>query len=149
MPSNEMSLENLGLGSLFTPESIAAIKPMPYTGPYPDGSVTATPLRLDVPEYDYRMKEAHSFMYRGLPAYMALTGTDVGYIQKTQDDEMMRLLGLPDKNACFMYFTEHGPADPEVVEALLNDALTSGKWKELPDALQDEYHKRVSERGAL
>ena len=37
-------------------------------------------------------------------------------------------------------------ADPRVVELLLDDAVRTGKWKELPDELQPEYHKRVGNR---
>ena len=32
--------------------------------------------------------------------------------------------------------------DPQAGELLLRDALRTGKWKELPDELQDEYHHR-------
>ena len=38
----------------------------------------------------------------------------------------------------------HEYADSRVVELLLQDALRTGKWKELPDELQEEYHRRVS-----
>ena len=148
MAANEMSLENLGLDRLFTPESIAAIKPVLDTcsDDHVPGQIG---VRDAEPDYDFYVHEAHGFMYRGLPAHMALTGIDVGRIQKVQDDEMMRLLGLPDRKACRLYFMEHGPADPEIVSALLEDALSSGRWQELPDALQAEYHKRVVERGVL
>ena len=38
----------------------------------------------------------------------------------------------------------HEYADSRVVELLLQDALRTGRWKELPDELQDEYHRRVN-----
>ena len=37
----------------------------------------------------------------------------------------------------------HMDADSRVIELLIQDAIRTGKWKELPDELQDEYHKRV------
>lgn len=39
----------------------------------------------------------------------------------------------------------HMPRDTYVTELLLNDAMKTGKWKELPDCLQDEYHRRVGD----
>lgn len=37
----------------------------------------------------------------------------------------------------------HAPGDPEVAELLLAWGIRTGLWKELPDCLQDEYHRRV------
>lgn len=38
----------------------------------------------------------------------------------------------------------HDPGDPEAVELLLRWAEKTGRWRDLPDCLQGEYHKRVS-----
>ena len=38
-------------------------------------------------------------------------------------------------------YVSHGTNDPKVNKALIKDALKSGKWRELPKELQDEYHK--------
>lgn len=54
-----------------------------------------------------------------------------GYWQK-----MKRLFGFSYKR-----YIRHEPNNPKVNKALLKDALKSGKWKELPKELQDEYHK--------
>lgn len=40
---------------------------------------------------------------------------------------------------------DRGPCDSRVVELLIADAIKTGKWKELPDELQSEYHKRVGD----
>lgn len=37
----------------------------------------------------------------------------------------------------------HVPGDPYSVELLLQDAIKTRKWKELPDCLQEECHKRI------
>ena len=35
----------------------------------------------------------------------------------------------------------HAPNDPRVNELLLKDALKTGKWRELPECLCEEYHR--------
>ena len=40
-------------------------------------------------------------------------------------------------------FRGHLDGDTRVAELLLRDAIRTGKWKELPDELQAEYHERV------
>ncbi len=40
---------------------------------------------------------------------------------------------------------QHREKDPRVTELLIVDAIKTGKWKELPDELQVEYHKRVGD----
>lgn len=39
----------------------------------------------------------------------------------------------------------HLPGDPEAVELLLRWAEKTGRWRDLPDCLQDEYHKRTAD----
>lgn len=38
----------------------------------------------------------------------------------------------------------HEPDDPRVNELLIQDALRTGYWRELPKSLQAEYHKRLN-----
>lgn len=40
----------------------------------------------------------------------------------------------------------HEDNDPEIANWLVTDAMRTGKWKELPDGLQNEYHIRMAER---
>lgn len=51
-------------------------------------------------------------------------------------NKMKRLFG-PFYKRC----VRHETNDPKVNRALLKDAFKSGKWKELPKELQEEYHK--------
>ena len=37
----------------------------------------------------------------------------------------------------------HKPGDPVVCERLIQDALKTGRWDELPEELQEEYKKRM------
>lgn len=39
----------------------------------------------------------------------------------------------------------HKPKDSRVGELLIADAIKTGKWEELPDELQPEYHARVGD----
>ena len=55
---------------------------------------------------------------------------------------MKFLFGLPDDAACYTWLLSHRPHDDVVRDALLDDALRTGKCEELPDVLQDEYHIR-------
>lgn len=51
-------------------------------------------------------------------------------------EKMRRLFGRFYKR-----YVEHEPNNPKVNKALVKDALKSGKWKELPEELQEEYHR--------
>ena len=42
-------------------------------------------------------------------------------------------------------YVDHKANDPKVNKALIKDALKSGKWRELPEELQDEYHRLAGE----
>ena len=50
-----------------------------------------------------------------------------------------------DYDRLFMKPPQTIPWEPiaEVGELLIEDAIKTGKWKELPNELQDEYHRRV------
>lgn len=57
---------------------------------------------------------------------------------KKQEDRQRELYG--DR---YDELVQHKYGDSRVVELLLQDAIRTGKWKELPDELWDEYKKRV------
>lgn len=50
--------------------------------------------------------------------------------------KMKRLFG-----PFYKRYIHHEPNNPVVNKALIKDALKSGKWRELPKELQDEYHR--------
>lgn len=67
------------------------------------------------------------------------------------DDWMNRVrCGMPKRlmeiyGDRYMELAFHKPNDPRVNELLIQDALKTGKWKELPDCLQAEYHRRAGD----
>ena len=61
-------------------------------------------------------------------------------MEKRYWDKMKRLFG-----PFYKEYVRHGHNDPKVSKALLKDALKSGKWKELPEELQEEYHKMAGD----
>lgn len=41
------------------------------------------------------------------------------------------------------------PENSDVADILINDAIKTGKWQELPDALQPIYHKRIKDPSSI
>ena len=90
-----------------------------------------TELDPDYPYYHKRMINEH--IYSGTPLLsLSMELVNEWHIR------MQELYGNEYKR---LYF--HREGDPEVVELLLQDALKTGKWQELPKCLHDEYKKRA------
>ncbi len=105
-----------------------------------DSELTIERLRASIPDYDVDMKYINCDIYNShLACWM---GTCFAKMQRLQMDRMMSLIGLPDRKACMEWLGEHSERDATVGELLVSEALVTGKWKELPDELQDEYHAR-------
>lgn len=94
-------------------------------------------------DYDADMKCANEGIYFGEVPFVMGTGDHVKLSRKRISDRMHALYG--DR---YEELRHHEPGASWAVELLLNDALKTGKWKELPDCLQDEYHKRIGDIGA-
>lgn len=75
--------------------------------------------------------EGHRLCLMGHPARIM-------ELENKYQEKMKRLFGLWHKQ-----YVNHVPNDPKVNKALIKDALKSGKWKELPKSLQEEYHTLV------
>lgn len=90
------------------------------------------------PDYDTDMKFINNAIYYGdIPRVTGL-GDNVKEHRKMIDNRLHEIYGEQYAELVF-----HAPGDPRAVELLLQDALKTGKWKELPDCLQEEYHKRI------
>lgn len=97
-------------------------------------------VELTDPNYGIDMIEqsANEHIYEGYwPGWSGDPGAVIpyldGYINK-----MKRLFGPEWEN-----HIKHQPDDPEVNELLIKDTLKTGKWKELPECLQEEYQRRA------
>lgn len=108
-----------------------------------DSELTIERLRASRPDYDVDMKYINCDIYNShLACWM---GTCFAKMQRLQMDRMMSLIGLPDRKACIDWLGQHSERDATVGELLVSEALVTGKWKELPDELQDKYHARKKE----
>ena len=92
-------------------------------------------LRVD---YDTILKSINEAIYHGTGLGISGYGPTVHKIHERFLSRMHELYG-----DAFDELRYHANVDPRVVALLLEDAVRTGKWKELPDELQDEYHKRV------
>ena len=90
---------------------------------------------LFVTETD-RMKDVNTFIYQTACHFRQGLGS-VYFNEKLR----MREYELFGKDYDRLFF--HKPHDPEIAELLLQDAVKTGKWQELPDCLQDEYKRRT------
>lgn len=89
-------------------------------------------------DYDTYAKSVNTAIYYGCWASVSGNSKYVMLVPKMQEDRMHELYG--DK---YEELKNHPAADPRIIELLIADAIKTGKWKELPDELQEEYHKRV------
>ena len=90
-----------------------------------------------LPDYDSRAKYANECIYAGSwPSYTDGAGP-VGY--KEQFERRLRDL----YGSRYDELKHHEYADPRVADILIEDAIRTGRWKELPDDLQPDYHARV------
>lgn len=91
-------------------------------------------------DYDTDMKTINIAIVR--KSDLMLCGTPESVIRK-REKWRMRLKELFGPDCDYYKFFSDESLNPK--EALICDALKTGKWKELPDELQTEYHKRVSD----
>lgn len=133
---NELDLEQLAMPKGFYDEkALAEIPVMAKEYFKPD-----RPLVADCDGYSVTAKLINECIYEG--NLIIVSGLDMAKFQKMQVERMGALFGIKDRNECRRWLDSHDEGDSEVVEALLSDALYTGKWKELPDVLQPVYHER-------
>lgn len=90
-------------------------------------------------DVDGDMKFINTAIYHGETATISCsTMKQFEEFNKKQEDRQRELYG--DR---YDELVQHKYGDSRVVELLLQDAIRTGKWKELPDELWDEYKKRV------
>lgn len=90
-------------------------------------------------DYDDRLKAFNMFIYQSGVMHVLGNGAAPRQIMTAFEQRCREVYG--DE---YEVLKRHDYADPRVVELLLQDALRTGKWKALPDELQEEYHRRVS-----
>lgn len=94
------------------------------------------------PDYDVHLKLVNSAIYYGSEIRMCTADLSaIMEIRNLLESRRHELYGSD-----YERLRHHEKGDPEVVELLLADAIKTGKWKELPDCLQEEYHKRINAR---
>lgn len=134
MAKNELSLENLAMPKGFSdPAALAQIKK-------PGEGRSYEEIMAGMPKYDMELKCINECIYNG-SLYTAL-GTGWMRTRRAQLERIKSLFGLPDDEACVTWFETHDRGAPDTIEKLLSDALSTGKWEELPDELQPAYHQR-------
>lgn len=90
------------------------------------------------PDYDVEMKLINSTILHGTYLCVSGSGPVVARTRARMAERERELYG--DR---YDEFRGHLDGDTRVAELLLRDAIRTGKWKELPDELQAEYHERV------
>lgn len=95
-------------------------------------------------DYDRDMKRINEAIYYGVPIAVSGWGEGIKELYKKQEVRMHEIYDeLYGKD--YGIYHGHVEGDKQIIEWLINDAIKTGKWKELPDCLQDEYHKRVGD----
>lgn len=87
-------------------------------------------------DYDMESKLMNHDIYAGHMSHVTGTGS-FDWILKSHS-RMHDVYG-----DAFERLQRHEPGNLEAVEPLLSWAIRTGRWRELPDCLQDEYHRRV------
>ena len=82
------------------------------------------------------MQSINSHIYAGMSIVEGYVGCDPYAIKDLVTKQEMRELYGDNYNR----LKDHKPYDLEVADLLINDALKTGKWKELPQCLYDRYH---------
>lgn len=90
--------------------------------------------------FDEQMKRINEAIYYGIPVSASGYGSWLDELYCKQEERMKEFYG---ENYHVLQY--HDPGNSDIVERLLEDAVKTSKWKELPDCLQDEYHKRVGD----
>lgn len=89
-------------------------------------------------DYDRQMKLVNMAIYYGRCGRVSGTGPEIAEFPKRLERRARELYG-----AEYDTLWSHAVGDQRVIELLLADAVVTGKWQELPDELQAEYHRRV------
>lgn len=88
------------------------------------------------PDFDEDMKAINTYViWYGGPILRP------GDFSRKAHDRMHELYGSEYAALCV-----HDERASHIGELLIMDAVKTGKWKELPDELQAEYHRRVGDR---
>lgn len=91
-------------------------------------------------DYDVWTKKINTMIYHGRTYHSGTTCPQAYHLTKQRwEDRMHDLYGLAHGS----FVTNCPGGYPNAAELLLEDALRTGKWKELPDELQQEYHERA------
>lgn len=89
------------------------------------------------PDYDIDLRSVNVAIYCGCMPLMSSRKMYVS-LEKRYEARMHELYG--DR---YNELKHHSRGDSRVVEILLQDALKTGRWKELPDELHEEYKRRA------
>lgn len=89
----------------------------------------------DTIDYDVDLKDVNEAVYCGSTPWSSNRKMLLDFM-KRYEARMHELYG--DR---YNELKHHSRGDSRVVEILLQDALKTGKWKELPDELHEEYKK--------
>lgn len=96
-------------------------------------------------DIDTDLRSFNRAIYGGyMPSYYGLP-KDVHELHEMLHERIRVLFNDRD----WMKYLHHEPGIPEINEVLINDALRTGMWRELPDELQDEYHRRAGDKDEL
>lgn len=88
------------------------------------------------PKSDWYEETINEAIYNGHMLCVSGDPQIVHELHKKYQEKMKRLFG-----PFYKRYIHHNPNDSKVNKALLKDALKSGKWKDLPKELYEEYHK--------
>lgn len=88
-------------------------------------------------DYDLALKDVNFAIYYGAMPFMSDRKMFVDF-EKRYEARMRELYG-----GRYDELKHHSRGDSRVVKILLQDALRTGKWKELPDELYEEYKRRA------
>lgn len=93
-------------------------------------------------DYDVDMLAINEAAYYGRRVIM--TGTPTAYVQmERKQEKRFREIYGDGYGDGWSEAVFHAPCDPVIGEWLLSDAIRTGKWKELPRELRDEYARRT------
>lgn len=81
-------------------------------------------------------KGANIAIYNGHMPFVGGSPDCISKFHLRYREKMERFFGRSWKKHVF-----HSPNDPKINKLLIQDALKSGKWEELPKELQNEYHR--------
>lgn len=67
-------------------------------------------------------------------------GQHAGIIERKYWEKMRRIFG-----PFYKHYVNHEQNNSKANKALIKDAIKSGKWKELPEPLHEQYHRMAGE----